>query len=650
MSGPRAVVIPFGVPEEGRGLGLGLAALLHGFAQIEGQTLALAQLHSKKKQDSEGARDATGQRARTREHPQGTPVEAFVPPNAWRDLAGAGNAPSDVHVVVTGAFEPPSDAGRGLIQLLAFDARDGATRAKVEAQLDGDFAGAGLLGAFDALWKKVGGELGRVHDIGDLRWDALESVLRAERCALHDPSRGGPHDRLAAMVHLGRAIGDAPGARFPAGRLAALALETGITRETDPKLAASAVRALERASIDAPGQLDLVEAMAALEIRIGRARDAERRLNAVIAAEPKRARAYALLSEALRTRGDRDGALATLQAGIAEMGRDVVLLNERGVVSAESGDLVNAAAAWHEVLARDPRDVAAFANLSGVAMKQKDTATSQVLVDHALSLSATHAHPDVLRRAIHLALVSEAEGLPRSARVARLARALVDVAPDDAWGAFALAKALAQLGDTSEARAQLTRVEQRAPATAVSAEAQRARFALDETDANRAIEASLRAALHSPTTELDEVAARARRQAREHGGWMAWLAAAVAERRQGRWASARAAANAAIVAAPGCATAHAELVTISLGMADPRSALRHAERALALEGETPRTLGLLARALHATGRSDEAHAAIAQALALDESDDANQKLATELHAKPPTWKDKLQRLWRTGDT
>ena len=103
MSGPRAVVIPFGVPEEGRGLGLGLAALLHGFAQIEGQTLALAQLHSKKKQDSEGAGDATDASARTRGHPQGTPVEAFVPPNAWRDLAGAGNAPSDVHVVVTGA-------------------------------------------------------------------------------------------------------------------------------------------------------------------------------------------------------------------------------------------------------------------------------------------------------------------------------------------------------------------------------------------------------------------------------------------------------------------------------------------------------------------------------------------------------------------
>jgi tetratricopeptide (TPR) repeat protein len=379
-------------------------------------------------------------------------------------------------------------------------------------------------------------------------------------------------------------------------------------------------------------------------------------LNAVIAAEPKRVRAYALLSEALRTRGDRDGAMAALQAGIAELGRDVVLLNERGVVSAEHGDLVSAAAAWHEVLARDPRDLAAFANLSGIAMKQKDAGTSQVLVDHALSLAAigiaggARAHPDVLRRAIHLALVSEAEGLARSARVAKLARALVDVAPDDAWGAFALAKALAQLGDTAEARTELLRVEHLAPATAVAAEAQRARFALDESDANRAIEASLRAALHSPEAELDEVAARARRQAREHGGWMPWLAAAVAERRQGRWAAARAASNAAIVAAPGCAAAHAELVTVNLGMNDSRAALRHAERALALEGETPRTLGLLARSLEAAGRGEEARSAVARALVLDESDDANLKLAAELRTTPSTWFDKVRGFFGHRDS
>jgi hypothetical protein len=44
---PHAVVIPFGVPTEGRGLGLGLAALLHGFVQIDGRSVALAQLHKR---------------------------------------------------------------------------------------------------------------------------------------------------------------------------------------------------------------------------------------------------------------------------------------------------------------------------------------------------------------------------------------------------------------------------------------------------------------------------------------------------------------------------------------------------------------------------------------------------------------------------
>src|SRR5262249_25636159 len=160
--------------------------------------------------------------------------EAFVPPNAWRDLAGHGNAP-EVDVVLTGAFEPPG-TGRGLIQILAFDAKDGSTRAVAEVHIDDDRAGKGVLAAFEQVWSGVGGELGLVRGIGDLGWDALESVLRAERCALHDPIRGRAHDRLAAIAHLGRAVGDAPEARFPAGRLAAVALETALAPRADARI------------------------------------------------------------------------------------------------------------------------------------------------------------------------------------------------------------------------------------------------------------------------------------------------------------------------------------------------------------------------------------------------------------------------------
>ena len=277
MVSPRAVVIPFGVPDDGRGLGLGLAALVHSFAQIDGESVALAQLLSSQpvasartsrtarsrtvRDDDDDADDDDGDDEGALDTRTETgPVEAFVPPRAWKDLTGSSSGPSGVSFVVTGAFEPPTD-GRGLIQLLVFEAKDGRTRAKVEAQVDGENAGRALLAALDELWAQLDtstSQLGTVRDIGDLSWEALESVLRAERCALHDPLRGGPHDRLAAMVHLGRAIGDAPDARFPASRLASLALDVATFVPADRKLADAALRALIQATADAPDNADLL--------------------------------------------------------------------------------------------------------------------------------------------------------------------------------------------------------------------------------------------------------------------------------------------------------------------------------------------------------------------------------------------------------
>src|SRR5689334_10918880 len=185
MASPRAVVIPFGVPDDGRGLGLGLAALVHSFAQIDGESVALAQLLARKARTTE---DSDGGESEDPPEESGAlgepaPVEAFVPPQAWKDLTGTGSAPPGVSFVVTGAFEPPTD-GRGLIQLLVFEAKDGRTRARVEALVDGENAGRSLLAALDELWSQldVASELGTVRDIGDLSWEALESVLRAERC------------------------------------------------------------------------------------------------------------------------------------------------------------------------------------------------------------------------------------------------------------------------------------------------------------------------------------------------------------------------------------------------------------------------------------------------------------------------------------
>src|SRR6202044_3432108 len=105
MTSPKtetaAVVVPFGVPNDRRGLGLGLAALVHGFTRIPGEHGALAPPFGKRNDEPDSAPG---------------PVEAFIPPQAWRDLAGQGSAPADVKFVLTGAFEPPDEAG-GMIRL-----------------------------------------------------------------------------------------------------------------------------------------------------------------------------------------------------------------------------------------------------------------------------------------------------------------------------------------------------------------------------------------------------------------------------------------------------------------------------------------------------------------------------------------------------
>jgi tetratricopeptide (TPR) repeat protein len=625
MASPRAVIIPFGVPTEARGLGLGLAALFHGFTFIDGQSVGLAQLLARPREDREGAPGA-------KPLPAG-PVEAFVPPEAWRELAGHGLGAADVSVVVTGAFEPPGE-GKGLIQLLAFDPKDGSTRARVEAHIDSHRAGETLLVAFDDIWGKVGGELGLVRDIGDLSWDVLESLLRAERCVLHDPERNGPHDRLAAMLHLGRAVGDAPLAKFPAGRLAAVALETAATPVFDPKLAGAALRALHRASEDAPAQLDLLEATAALHARMGNAREAEAHATAALDRAPERARLYAILSEARRAQGDLDGALQAVDAGLRQVRDDGLLATERAVVLAQRGDLAGAELGWKRVLAQDAVYPAAYVNLAGLAAEKRDLTLAQALVDEALG--APHARPEVLRRAIQLAVATEAEGVPRAARVARLASSLVERVPGDAWGVLVLAQARVRLGESAAALEGFARVWQLAPETALAAEAQRERLACADPQASLEIEAVLRAAERAALEELEGVAARGRSLASHHGVWTAAFAQGVAEKRRDRRVAARSAFEEALKLAPGATPAHIELVDLCLLDGDHEKALRHAERVLLLEGKTGRALAGLAHALAANGQRDAAITTATAALVLLPADERLQKLVSGTPSTAPS--------------
>ncbi len=628
MDAPRAVVVPFGVPEEGRGLGLGLAALVHAFVRVEGTGVAMAQLHARRPEDRLGAASA--------------PVEAFIPPAAWRDMSGRGDGPTGAVVVVTGSFDPPFH-GHGTIRLMAFDAGDGQVCATLDANLDGERAGATVVDAFDRFCGRLQGEVGALGGIRELGWESLESVLRAERCALHDPARGGPYDRLAAMIHLGRAIGDAPHARYPIDRIASLALEAASDPSLDGKLASAAVRALERAVADAFTNPELVEALAAVLLRVGRFHDAERRMNSAIAVAPKRARSYALLSQALRARGELDGALATLQAGVRSVGADVLLDIERGTVLAASGDSEGAVAVWRDVLASDPLNPAAFARLAALVLRMHDTATAQWLIDAALA--ATAPPLDVIRHAVLLALGTEAEGLARASRVARLCTQWLRRLPGDPTGLIVMARAHLVLGDEKQARAHLDQVERVAPKSAAAAEVLAMRLALDDPSAEREIQSALRAAQGAPVDRLAEVAVRARRLATVHGAWTGWLAAAVADRRRGRLTAARGALEVALEIAPGAVIAHLEMADVLAELDDPGGAVSHAQAAVALEGSSPRALGLLARALGQVGRTAEAMDAARAALAIEPEDVQTRALLSRLGRKEdaPGWMDWAKR-------
>jgi tetratricopeptide (TPR) repeat protein len=651
MMSPRAVVIPFGVPSEGRGLGLGLAALVHTGVNLDGGGVAIAQLCARRNDEPADAPPS--------------PVEAFVPPAAWKDITGRGEAPTGVSVVVTGAFEPPTE-GDGALQLLAFDARDGQTRARVDAPLDPDHAGASLVGALEQLGARLGAEIGLLGTLRELDWESLESVLRAERCALHDPARGGPHDRLAAMLHLGRAISDSPGARYPIERLASIAMQAAMG-PLDPKLAAAAARALSRAvsdvqSTDAPAvgtataavaheipaYIALVEALAALQLRLGQAAEAERRLNAALAVAPARSRLYLLLAQALRAQGCLDAALATLEAGALVANGDPWLLAERGAVLAARGDVTGAMAAWRGALARDPVYPAAFTSLAGLALRIGDALTAQSLVDTALAAPVVHI--DVLRRAVQLALASEQEGIARASRVARLCERLLEAIPDEPWASLVLAKARIVLGDVTAARAALARVERVAPRSAPAAEAQAARFAIDEPAAEQEVQSVLRAAQAASGEDLADIAARARRVATLYSSWPAWLAAATAERRRARWTAARGALEVALEIAPGAAVVHLELAEVLLALDDAAGALEHTDRVLALDGESSRVLVARARALLAAGKRAQARETASRALAMQPDADEARALAAILRPSPSeeSWMARLRGALRLG--
>jgi tetratricopeptide (TPR) repeat protein len=277
-----------------------------------------------------------------------------------------------------------------------------------------------------------------------------------------------------------------------------------------------------------------------------------------------------------------------------------------------------------------------------MVMERRDALAAAQLVDDALRHGA--AHPDVLRRAIQLSLAAEPEGIARASRVATLAKSLVDRAPTDAWARLVLARALALSGERSAAIKRLTEVEELAGHSSFAAEAQRGRLALEDPQVSLEIDSVLRAAYQAAVDDLETIASRARSLATMHTAWYAWFAVGIAERRRERWRAARDAFDEAIRIAPGCTPAHMEIVAAHVALSDGEPALHHARRACELEGESARTLAVLATALLAAGKRDEATGAIDRALELDATDEANRALAERIRTGRPRTTSTLTRL------
>jgi tetratricopeptide (TPR) repeat protein len=169
-----------------------------------------------------------------------------------------------------------------------------------------------------------------------------------------------------------------------------------------------------------------------------------------------------------------------------------------------------------------------------------------------------------------------------------------------------LARALAELGERDVALEHLSRVERTAAGSPAAAEAQRGRLVLREPAAAHVIDAQLAQAQSAEAAVLGDVAARARRLSMQHGSWVAAVAEGIAERRSGNPAAAKEAFLRAIEYAPGCLVARGELVLVLIALGDARAAKDHAEMLVTFEGDTPRTLKLLAQVKYALGDKDEA--------------------------------------------
>lgn len=668
-STPHAVIVPLGVPVSARGIGLGLAALIHGFARTEGTPIALAQLFGREKAspatDSLRAPPSLASSAGSAAD-AGTPsiddegppiaVEAFIPPDAWRDIAARGPTDPDLALVITGTFEPPGE-NAGSLMLLAFDPSTGKSRATIDAWVCEEDAGADLVTAFETFAKELQIDWGPLRELRPLSWASLESLLYAERAALYDPTRGGPHDALAALSYFERAVSEDSTHALPKGRLAVFAVELAAAPRHDDKMAQAALRALLRAdaedaesveefspssdrqrpdthSLDtqSAGALracELSEAACVVELRLGHVQSALSRAKHLNTLIPQSSQRYALLAEALRADAQSEAALATLDRGLNLFPRDPQLSTSRGTLLVGLQRLEEAKRAFREVLLHHPLHPAPFLQLAAILQNEKlanQTEEISQLIDEVLaSPLAIHnaVPPQSVRCALKLAMAFEPEGLARAARIEKLATLLSVAEPGDPWAHLMLARAYAKQGETTRAKNSLIRTMLLAPESAYAAEAKRGEFALNFPTESEELDQIGRAAVDASGTDLVVLLRRAIQFTTTHEIWTALLTRGIIEQRLGNFEAAKQSLLRALALEKGATPAWVELSRACLGLGDANAALDHAKSALGLEGATAKTCRALAEALFAQGRKDEALAILDRGLLEDPNDESN---------------------------
>jgi tetratricopeptide (TPR) repeat protein len=182
--------------------------------------------------------------------------------------------------------------------------------------------------------------------------------------------------------------------------------------------------------------------------------EAEALARRVLAARPNDPDATAVLSGALRTRGDTAGALAVIEPLAARQARGWVVRYEWAQVLVALGRSRDAVEPLTAATGLNPRLAAAWRLLGDIRLMAGDARAAQIAYDRQLGATMPDARLAALARALSEGRIAEAESELRAALTAN---------PDALAPAHLLAEVLARRGELVAAEALLAHCLERAP-------------------------------------------------------------------------------------------------------------------------------------------------------------------------------------------